>query len=753
MKTHVLGFPRMGAQRELKWALESYWNGKRDGAELLTVAQSLKEQNWKTQAEAGLSMVSTGDFSLYDHVLDTTFMLGLIPQRFAEQDMDDTLKLYFQLARGDKSKNLAAMEMTKWFNTNYHFIVPEIDQSSQAKLFSKRIIEDTKQAIELGYPAKAVLLGPITYLSLAKSMDGTEPWSKLDEIVAVYQEVIAELSGLCEWIQIDEPILVMDMQQQARDAFQATYQKLNEASGNAKLLLTTYFEGLTDNADLAVNSGCAGLHMDVSDESYFDIELVKKLSSDMMLSVGVVSGRNIWKTDFSKKLILLHQIADVIGSERVMLASGSSLLHVPVDLRNENKLDADIKEWLAFAVQKCEEVVTLEKIFADEAPDALESNRKVIASRLNSTKVNLPAVQNRAAGITETMMKRNTAYAQRKQAQSWLKLPLLPTTSIGSFPQTPEIRKTRRAFKKGEVNAAQYEQFIENEIRQVIQIQEEIGLDVLVHGEPERNDMVEYFGEQLDGFCFTANGWVQSYGSRCVKPPIIFGDVYRPHAMTVKESQYAQSITDKIVKGMLTGPVTILCWSFVRDDMPREQVCRQIGLAIRDEVQDLEAAGIRVIQIDEPAFREGVPLKSADREAYLNWAVACFRLSTCGVKDETQIHTHMCYSEFNDVMPSIAAMDADVISIESSRSKMELLDAFSDFAYPNEIGPGVYDIHSPRIPGVDEMVELIEKALEKIPAERLWVNPDCGLKTRKWEEARPSLENMVKAKVIVKQTL
>ena len=744
MKKHILGFPRIGAQRELKKALESFWKGESTLEELSAYGASLRHKHWSLQQNAGLSWVATGDFSMYDKMLDTSVMLGLLPERFSHLAPDD-MEAYFTLARGDVKNNIPAMEMTKWFNTNYHYIVPEIGADSRPRLSNCNIITETKEAVSAGFSPKPVLIGPITYLALSKGVDGYDPWRQLDAIVEVYVEVISRLSEYCEWIQIDEPVLAAGLPSAGRDNFIRVYDSLNTAAERTKLLLAVYFDVLDDNLDLALSSGCAGLHLDLVRGGANLDDVLDRFPTNMTFSAGVVDGRNIWKNDFEASLGLLNKIKNKLG-DRVMVGSSCSLQHVPVDLAGESKLAPELKDLMAFAVQKCGEIEVLGAVSAGDAREPeMAANREAMRCRRSSTGVHNDAVRERAASVDAAMYRRASAYPERRQAQAWLELPLFPTTTIGSFPQTKEIRSIRRSFKQGGVTRDEYQKFMRAEISDVVGKQEELDLDVLVHGEPERNDMVEYFGQQLDGFCFTENGWVQSYGSRCVKPPVIFGDVSRPRPMTVDWIKYAQSLTRKPMKGMLTGPVTILCWSFVRDDIPRSEVCKQLALAIRDEVNDLEQAGIKVIQIDEAALSEGMPVKKRDRDVYLKWAVDGFKLTTSGVADSTQIHTHMCYSEFNEIIGAIAAMDADVISIESSRSKMELLDAFRDFEYPNEIGPGVYDIHSPRIPTVEEMVELLQKACEYIPAERLWVNPDCGLKTRNWEEVIPALRNMVAA--------
>ncbi len=747
MKTHILGFPRIGANRELKKALESYWKGDIDAQELSRVGNEIKEQNWKIQKEAGLDTVTTGDFSYYDQVLDTIAMLGAVPERFDYNTRDIPFATYFQMARGTTSDNLPAMEMTKWFDSNYHYIVPEFTESTRFKRMSDKILEETRHAQSLGYQVKPVLVGPITFLALGKSLDGVDRWKFLDEIVSIYKEIIAELSVTCQVIQIDEPVLCTDMSVEAKKAFPLAWKSLRESAGNSRLLLAAYFGALEDNLDLALSSHCDILHLDLVRGTGQLEEVLQKLPEYMALSLGVVDGRNIWKTNLDKVLTELNALKERINPDRLIVSSSCSLLHSPVDLAGEIKLDESIKNWMAFAVQKCHEVAVIGEVLHGGNRDyELMLNARAIGDRAQHPELTRDDVRERTAAVTPEMLKRKGSYHERKEEQTeWLKLPAFPTTTIGSYPQTREIRSTRFKFKKGEIDKDSYELFIKERIKETVKKQEELGLDVLVHGEPERNDMVEYFGQQLDGFCFTQNGWVQSYGSRCVKPPVIYGDVHRPHPMTVDWITYAQSLTQKPMKGMLTGPVTILCWSFVRDDLPRADVCQQIALAIRDEVLDLEKAGVKIIQIDEAALREGLPLKKSGHESYLHWAVDCFRLAVSGVENSTQIHSHMCYSEFNAIIEWIARMDADVISIESSRSKMELLDAFERFDYPNGIGPGVYDIHSPRIPNADEITDLLRKALKVVAPERLWVNPDCGLKTRGWQETAESLKNMVAA--------
>ena len=750
MKAHNLGFPRIGAQRELKFALERYWRGEIDRAALEEVGKTLRAENWRRQQAAGLDLIPVGDFSFYDQILDHSLRLGVVPERFGWDGGEADLDLYFRMARGraPSGEPAAACEMTKWFDTNYHYLVPEVSAEQSFQLADERLFREVEEARDLGIPFKPVLPGPLTWLWLAKSRDEAfERLTLLDKLLPVYAQLLDRLAQLgAEWVQIDEPILVLDLPTNWKQAFEAAYNRLQSAP--VKLLLTTYFGALEDNLSLAMQLPTAGLHLDlVRGAGQLDAAL-DRLPPYKVLSLGVIDGRNIWRTDLDACLARLAPVADRLG-ERLWIAPSCSLLHVPVDLAAETRLDPEIRGWLAFAVQKLDEVSVLARALGGD-PDgvaaALEASRAACEGRRRSPRIHRPEVEERLAGVTADMLARNRPYPERRPLQrARLDLPLFPTTTIGSFPQTAEIRRARREYRNGTLPESEYRNFMRDEIARVIERQEAIGLDMLVHGEPERNDMVEYFGEQLEGFAFTGNGWVQSYGSRCVKPPILYGDVSRPAPMTVDWITWAQSLTERPVKGMLTGPVTILNWSFVRDDRPRAEICAQIALALRDEVLDLEAAGIRAIQIDEAALREGLPLRRGQWPEYLDWAVRAFRLTASGVRDETQIHTHMCYSEFNDIIRAIAEMDADVITIETSRSQMELLDAFEDFEYPNEIGPGVYDIHSPNVPTVEQMVELMRLAAQRIPAERLWVNPDCGLKTRNWEEVEPALRNMVEA--------
>jgi 5-methyltetrahydropteroyltriglutamate--homocysteine methyltransferase len=739
-----LGFPRIGAHRELKKALENYWRGVSSAAELAAIASTLRTRHWIAQQKAGLTHIPSNDFSLYDHVLDTIAMVGGVPERFSYAGGSVSLDLYFAMARGQQ--NASAMEMTKWFDTNYHYIVPELSADTRFALGTTKALDEYNEAKSLGIDTRPVLLGPVSFLRLAKMRDGSDRWALLPQLLEVYGRVLNTLAaaGAC-WIQIDEPCLVGDLDHPTRQAFARAYVNLSRLPG--KILLATYFGSVGDNLASLAALPVAGVHFDLVRAPEQLESVCDALPRNVALSLGVVNGRNIWKTDLSKADALIRKAVALRGDERLMIGPSCSLLHTPVDLESETDLDSELKNWFAFAIQKLDEIVAL-AASANGQGDTMTfaENERAVSSRRTSRRIHNPAVKARLATVTAAMTLREGPFKDRiALQQATLKLPLMPTTTIGSFPQTKDVRDVRSRFKKGEIPLEAYEHFLEEKTAEVMRWQDEIGLDVPVHGEFERNDMVEYFGEQLEGFSFTKHGWVQSYGSRCVKPPIIFGDVSRPKPMTVRWTKYAQMHTAKPVKGMLTGPVTILQWSFVRDDQPRGETCRQIALAIRDEVQDLEVAGVAIIQIDEAALREGLPIRKADWQAYLDWAVEAFRLTAGGVAPSTQIHTHMCYSEFNDIIAAVAAMDADVISIETSRSAMDLLDAFVDFRYPNDIGPGVYDIHSPRVPTQEEMETLLEKALKVLSPQQLWVNPDCGLKTRGWEEVRPALVSMVAA--------
>ena len=759
MQTHNLGYPRIGSRRELKKASEQYWAGKIPADQLIQTGKSIRLHNWQLQKAAGIDLIPCNDFSYYDQVLDTSLMVGAIPRRYhalMEQRQLKDIDLLFAMARGYQKDghDITAMEMTKWFDTNYHYIVPEFTANQQFSLYSNKVLHEYLEAREAGINAKPVLLGPVSYLLLGKEKgSGFHRLDLIKNLLPVYLQVLRQLDDAkAYYVQFDEPCLSLDLTPAERQVVAKTYQEIKSRFPDLHIILASYFECYGGNLDTVLGLPVQTIHLDLvrCPSQLDDILATPFAKSKTRLSLGVVDGRNIWKNDFQQSLFLINKAMEAIGADRIWIAPSCSLLHSPCDLDLEKELPAEIGNWLSFAKQKIDEVVVLKRIAAGEASAETDriwrDNVNAINSRRTSTLIHKLPVKQRVAAITQADASRRHDFATRRLRQrEVLKLPLFPTTTIGSFPQTPEVRSIRSRWKKGELTTAEYETLIEKETQEAIRWQESTGIDVLVHGEFERNDMVEYFGEQLEGFVFTSNGWVQSYGSRCVKPPIIYGDVLRPKAMTVRWSAYAQSLTNKWVKGMLTGPVTILQWSFVRNDQPRSETCTQIALAIRDEVVDLERAGIRIIQIDEPAIREGLPLRKENWKDYLDWAVKAFRISASGVEDATQIHTHMCYSEFNDIIQSIADMDADVITIECSRSQMDLLDAFADFRYPNEIGPGVYDIHSPRVPSRREMVALMEKARAVVPAEQLWVNPDCGLKTRAWPETRAALTEMVEA--------
>ena len=745
-KVHNLGFPRVGSMRELKFAQEGYWSGKSTKEELLKLASEIRKINWGHQKS--LDLVAVGDFSLYDQVLDMSFTLGNIPQR-ARNYSGDVLDNYFRVARGrsvDPKQAISAVEMTKWFDTNYHYMVPEFEVSTTFKLDATRIIDQITEAKNLGLKPKPVIIGPVTYLAIGKEKDNSNKLDLLPKLLDTYVELLEALVAQnIEWVQIDEPILVTELSVELKKAFEISYAKLNNPK--LKILLATYFGSLQDNLETISKLPIAGLHIDAVNGGA-EVDAVISKMSGKVISLGVVNGRNIWKSDLNAILDWVEPIAKKLG-DNLWIAPSCSLLHVPVDLSSEKKLDSEISSWLAFAIEKIKEIEVITTAINSgraKVEHELAQNKQSLNSRKNSTRVHNPSVQAELAKVDASWGMRKGTYLERQVKQlPVLNLPKFPTTTIGSFPQTGDIRSARSKFKSGEITENAYQDAMRKEIIHSIKEQESLGLDVLVHGEAERNDMVEYFGEQLQGYAFSQFGWVQSYGSRCVKPPILFGDISRPKAMTVEWIKFAQSQTLKVMKGMLTGPVTILNWSFVRDDQPRSASCAQLALAIRQEVLDLEKAGIKVIQIDEAALREGLPLRKSQWKEYLDWAVGAFRIAANGVGDQTQIHTHMCYSEFNDIISSIADMDTDVITIETSRSDMELLDAFDNFKYPNEIGPGVYDIHSPNIPTQEHIVSLMQKAAQKIPAERLWVNPDCGLKTRQWSEVTPALTNMVAA--------
>ncbi|PCJ97734.1 MAG: 5-methyltetrahydropteroyltriglutamate--homocysteine S-methyltransferase [Flavobacteriaceae bacterium] len=764
MKTTNLGYPRIGDKRELKKACENYWSEQNTIHELQEVAKEIRTRNWTLQKELGIDLIPSNDFSLYDQVLDLSLTLNCIPERYnALKNKGSLIDVYFAMARGVQKNGLdiTAMEMTKWFDTNYHYIVPEFARNQEFILLSTKIFDEYKEALALGIKTKPVLIGPVSYLLLGKEKEkGFHRIDLLAKLLPVYLEIIKQLCDLgVTYIQFDEPYLAMDLTQKEQKALRHVYAEIEKSFPKLKVFLATYFNDCRDNLETALSLPVHTLHIDLirNPAQLTSILTHSNLNKNMCLSLGVVDGRNIWKNDFEQSLSLIQQAIRAIGPERIYIAPSCSLLHVPCNLEIEKNVASEVKQWLAFAKQKLEEVIVLKQLISneniEETKNKLQENSKAIQNRNSSTLIHDVAVKQRVLALKKEDSQRNSSFKIRQSIQkSVLKLPLLPTTTIGSFPQTKEVRGWRQKFKKGILSKSEYDQLIAKETKEAIAFQEETGIDVLVHGEFERNDMVEYFGEQLSGFAFTSFGWVQSYGSRCVKPPIIYGDVSRKKPMTVRWSSFAQSLTKKLVKGMLTGPVTILQWSFVRNDQPRSATCNQIALALRDEVTDLEKAGLKIIQIDEPAIREGLPLRKNEWSSYLEWAIKAFRISASGVADETQIHTHMCYSEFNDIIQNIADMDADVITIECSRSQMELLDVFSEFNYPNEIGPGVYDIHSPRVPSKNEMLALLEKASKLIPKENLWVNPDCGLKTRHWPETKKALVEMVKSAQELRQS-
>lgn len=768
MLNNNLGYPRIGAKRELKKACEQYWAGNLSKQELAAAGLSIQKSNWELQRNAGIDLVPCNDFSFYDHVLDMSFLLGAIPARYTpvvtEVKENAEIDLYFAMARGYQKNGLdiPAMEMTKWFDTNYHYIVPEFSPEQEFKIFSNKVFYECGTAKHfLGKAPKVVLLGPVSYLLLGKekSKQGSDiSFHRIElikKLVPVYVQILQRLEeeyGVV-WVQLDEPFLTMDLSEKERETFKYAYNALRNKCPNIKFMLTTYFEGLRDNTALALSLPVCALHIDLVRAPHQLEEILSQMPAKLSLSLGVVDGRNIWKNNYAVSLQHLKKAVAAIGTDRVMIAPSCSLLHTPFDLDSETAIEPEIQNWMAFAKQKLHEMTELNSIIEGNTA-LLQTNQLAIESKRTSSRIHNIAVKKRVASLTDKDAQRHSVFQIRQQVQqAKFKLPLFPTTSIGSFPQTDDVRQLRLALKKKQITQQEYDAAISKATIDAVRWQENIGLDILVHGEFERNDMVEYFGEQLNGFLFTQNGWVQSYGSRCVKPPVIYGDISRASDMTVRWSAFAQDNTKKIMKGMLTGPVTILQWSFVRNDQPRSVTTNQIALAIRDEVAALENAGIQMIQIDEPAIREGLPLRNADKEDYLDWAVKAFRISASCVKDETQIHTHMCYSEFNDIIQHIAAMDADVITIETSRSQMELLNAFVDFKYPNEIGPGVYDIHSPRIPSAEEMYALLEKAAVHIPIQNLWVNPDCGLKTRKWPETKAALVNMVQAAKLARERI
>ncbi|MBU6140747.1 MAG: 5-methyltetrahydropteroyltriglutamate--homocysteine S-methyltransferase [Proteobacteria bacterium] len=745
LKTASLGFPRIGANRELKKAIESYWKKTSTAADLQEAAAQIRRKNWEEQKANGIHFIPSNDFSFYDQILDAQALFGATPDRFAKFS---GLDLYFAMARG--ADEVTAMEMTKWFDTNYHYIVPEFKKDQKFKISSTKIFDEFLESKKLGIETRPVIIGPASFLLLGKSVDGSNKLDLLENLLLAYAELFKKLSEIgVKDVQIDEPFLVTDLSAEAIQTYLKAYPKLKQQAGVIKLHLATYFDALNENAALAFDLGTESVHVDLVRAPQQFEEVLNLVKSGQTLSLGLIDGRNIWINNLEKSVELVKKASAKLGRERLIVAPSCSLIHTPVDLENETDLDSELKSWLSFATQKLAEVSIIAQAADGEdlkVKAEISANKTALKARQTSKRIHNEIVKKRVAAIDESLMNRKNNFTARKKIQtSHIDLPLLPTTTIGSFPQTKEVRKFRADFKAGKISAADYEKFVQEETTRTVRFQEEIGLDVLVHGEFERNDMVEYFGEQLAGFFFTKNGWVQSYGSRCVKPPVIFGDVSRPKAMTVEWAKYAQIQTKKIMKGMLTGPITILQWSFVRDDQPRKDTALQIAFAIRDEVCDLESAGIKIVQIDEAALREGLPIRRNKWNEYLKWAVEAFRISASGVEDRTQIHTHMCYSEFNDIIEAIAKMDADVISIETSRSQMELLNAFVNFKYPNEIGPGVYDIHSPRVPAKDEMKNLLQKALDVLKPEQIWVNPDCGLKTRDWPETKAALKAMVDA--------
>lgn len=732
--TSLLGYPRIGSLRELKSALESYWVGQLSKRGLLETASALRSKHWASQRQAGIDISPCNDFSLYDTVLDTAVMFGAVPTRYKQLS---TLEAYFAMARGAVEHHLSALPMKKWFDTNYHYIVPELEEKSDLALNPEKLLQELHQARAEGIHPRPVVLGPVTFLYLS----GGSPLHRLPELLTLYAQLLEVLSTEeVDWVQLDEPVLTLELTSELKEAYRKSLTFLRGISSRPKLMLTTYFGGLKDNLNLVAEHPLDGLHLDLNRAPEGLEPALETLPSKVVLSLGLIDGRNIWKADLEHLNQLLEKAKSQRQKSELQVSTSCSLLHVPFDLELEQNLDPEIASWMAFARQKLGELVSL----AGQDAQALKEARQRVVTRRDSPRLNRPEVRRKLASVTSEHLHRRSLFEQRKRLQSSrFSLPLLPTTTIGSFPQTTLVRKARADFKVGRLSADDYNEYLRREIRECVERQERLGLDVLVHGEFERNDMVEYFGEQLEGFIFTSNGWVQSYGSRCVKPPVLFGDVERKGPMTVEWSRYAQSLTQRPIKGMLTGPVTILQWSFVRDDQPRRETCRQIALALRSEVADLEQAGIGMIQVDEPAIREGLPLRRSDWSEYLTWAVECFRLSTSVVGDETQIHTHMCYSEFSDILEAVQAMDADVLFIETSRSKMELLSQLD--GYLNDIGPGVYDIHSPRVPSSEEMRENLQRALKRVPEERLWVNPDCGLKTRSWDEVEGALHNLVEA--------
>ncbi|KAF2183327.1 cobalamin-independent methionine synthase [Zopfia rhizophila CBS 207.26] len=761
VQSSVLGFPRMGGNRELKKANEAYWADKLSRDDLLKEAKRLRLEHWKIQKDAGVDIIPSNDFAFYDHILDHIQLFNAIPDRYSKHSLHP-IDEYFAMGRGHQKDgvDVPSLEMVKWFDSNYHYVKPTFQDGQTFKLSEKpKPVVEFLEAKEAGINTRPVLIGPVSFLALGKADRGqsVDPISLLDKLLPVYVELLEKLKAAgAETVQIDEPVLVYDLAPKVKAAFKPAYEKL-VGDKLPKLVLATYFGDIVHNFDVLPSlQSVYAIHIDLVRNPEQLESVVGQLASNQILSAGVVDGRNIWKTNFKRAIELVETAIQKLGKDRVIVATSSSLLHTPHSLDSEKKLPGEVKEWFSFAVQKTAEVVTIAKAVTDgpaSVREALEANAQAMQSRASSARTNNQAVKDRQSKVTEAMHERQSPFPERyAQQKTHLSLPLFPTTTIGSFPQTKEIRIQRNKFTKGEITAAEYEKFIEKEIQDVIKIQDELKLDVYVHGEPERNDMVQYFGERLDGYVFTTNGWVQSYGSRCVRPPIIVGDISRPAPMTVKESKYAASISSKPMKGMLTGPITCLRWSFPRDDVHQSVQAQQLALALRDEVVDLEAAGIYVIQVDEPALREGLPLRAGrEREKYLSWAVDSFKLACAGVKDSTQIHSHFCYSEFQDFFHAIAALDADVLSIENSKSDAKLLKVFEDKAYPRHIGPGVYDIHSPRVPSEQEIKDRINEMLAYLKPEQLWVNPDCGLKTRQWKETKAALTNLVNAAIFYRQ--
>lgn len=757
LTTHIPGFPRIGANRELKWALEKYWKKSISADELLATAASLRLRHWQEQADAGLSFVATNDFSLYDQMLDTACTFGIIPQRFGWTDGNIDLDRYFTLARGNQEHH--ALALTKWLDTNYHILVPELSDAVPFRLDASRILSETKEALAHGFRPKPVLIGPATLLSSARPADVwdcRQPFSRLDELLPLYAQLLNELSNAgVEWVQIDEPILCTDLSIAQNEALAKSYAYLAEKCPDTKILLASYFGKLSNNLNRMLTLPVAGWHIDAVNAPEDALTAANYLPAGRILSLGLIDGRNVWVNDLDTSSKFLEKVRAIVPEDSIWVSSSCSLQYVPHSLANERHLSPDLRSWLSFASEKLTEIYLLSTVFCNQRDDAsFAKNARIIASRKHAEGTFIAAVRDRCQNELPKLNLKRPPFEQRQHAQlQHLQLPLIPTTTIGSFPQTDDIRQQRAKFRSGEITDQQYESFLQQKTRECIQIQLSLGLDVLVHGEFERNDMVEYFAEGLDGFAVTSFGWVQSYGSRCTKPPIIWGDVQRPHPITLAWTDFAQSLTDKPVKGMLTGTTTILQWSFLRDDLPRTQISQQIALALRDEILDLESAGVKIIQLDEAALREGLPLRKDERDAYLSESRDSFLISTSGVRDDTQIHTHMCYSQFDTIFQTIIELDADVISIETTRNRMALLDTFQQQNYPNDIGPGIWDIHSPRVPSILEMVKLLEKALQYIPAERLWANPDCGLKTRGWPETISSLDNLVTATHIIREQL